>query len=153
MEGKYKRDSFTEQYHLVNTADLNGSGRLFGGTLLSWIDAVAGIVAIRHSGHNITTAFINKLHFIRPAYANDIVVLTGEMIYTGRTSMEIRVCSYIEKRNGERELINKAFVVEVAIDENDKPTEVPELICETEQEKLEFEEGRLRRANRKDPLS
>ncbi|MBQ0099653.1 MAG: acyl-CoA thioesterase [Firmicutes bacterium] len=142
-----------EQYHLVHSADLNGSGRLFGGALLSWIDNVAGIVGMRHSGHNITTAFLNQLHFIRPAYANDIVVLTGEMIYTGRTSMEIRVCSYIEKKTGERELINKAFVVVVAIDENNKPTEIPELICETEQEKQEFEEGRLRRANRKNPLS
>ena len=56
--------SKTEQVHLVQPADLNGGGRLFGGTLLKMIDELAAIVAMRHTGlKTVTTAAIDNLTF------------------------------------------------------------------------------------------
>ena len=59
--------SYTEQVQMITSQDLNGYGRLFGGRLMEWIDVVAGIVARRHSGHNVTTAMVDTLCFRAPA--------------------------------------------------------------------------------------
>jgi len=145
MKTKTPSESYTEQVHMINTGDLNGYKRLFGGQLMSWIDTVAGIVAKRHCETNVTTVTIDNLYFIAPAHANDIVVLCGKATYTGKTSMEVRVDSYVEHLGGERELINKAYVVMVALDENEMPTSLPKLTPTTEEEQFEYNCGQKRR--------
>ena len=146
---KTPSESYTEQVHMVNGADLNGSKRLFGGTLLSWIDMVAGITSRRHTGMNTTTAAIDNLNFIKPAYGADLVVITGIVTYTGNTSLEVCVKSYIEHSDGARDLMNEAYVVMVALDGNDKPCKVIPLAPQTEEEKTNFELGRHRASERR----
>ena len=48
MEAKRVTDSLTEQLHIIIPSHINGTGRLFGGELLKWIDEVAGATARRH---------------------------------------------------------------------------------------------------------
>ena len=148
-KGKTPAESYTEQVHLVNHADLNGYKRLFGGTLVSWIDIVAGIVARRHSGRNVTTVAIDSLELIKPSYANDLIVLCGKLTYVGKTSMEVCITSYVEHLNGTRNTINKAYFVMVALDENERPTAVPPLILSTDEEKREYEAAKKRKELRK----
>ena len=74
------------------------------------------------------------------------LVLNGHITYVGRTSMEVRVDTFIESLSGERTLINTAYVVMVALDENDCPTPVPGLILTTDEEKAEWEAAKKRRA-------
>ncbi|MCR5254708.1 MAG: acyl-CoA thioesterase [Acetatifactor sp.] len=149
MEGKRADFSRTELVHVVKPGDLNGGGRLFGGALLRLIDETAGIVAKRHSmRNNVTTAAIDNLVFKQGAFLNDLLVLIGYVTYTGRTSMEVRVDTYVEDIQGMRRPINRAYFVMVAMDENDKPTPVPQLIVETEGEKAEWEAALLRKENR-----
>ena len=136
---KYVKDSYTEQVHVLTMSNLNGYSRLFGGQLMSWIDEVAAVVARRHSGCNVTTASVDTLIFKKPAHANDTVILNGKITCAGNTSMEIDVKTYVEKLSGERILINEAFVTMVAIDENEKPTKIPALILETDEERRCFE--------------
>jgi acyl-CoA hydrolase len=145
LKPKRVSDSFTEQVQVIFDNHLNGQGRVFGGQLAAWIDIVAGIVARRHSNRNVTTAEIDSLQFKRPIYANSLIILRGKITYVGKTSMEVRVDSFVENLSGERELVNTAYLVEVALDENQKPVEVPGLICETFQEKAEWEAGEKRR--------
>lgn len=140
--------SRTEQVQIIGQKDLNGYQRLFGGRLLEWIDTVAGVVAKRHAGMNVTTARIDSLEFCRAAYANDTVVLAGHVTWVGRTSMEVCVRSYIENFDGSRELINKAYIVMVGLDENERPTEIPRLKIETEEERAEWDDAVRRRALR-----
>ena len=142
---KRVQDSFTTQVQVLTQANLNGYNRLFGGQLMSWMDIVAAVTARRHSGRNVTTVSVNELEFRAPAHANDTLMLTGEIVYVGRTSMEVRVCVYIEALNGEREQINEARFVMVALDENEKPTEVPGLVIETEEQKRLWEQAVARR--------
>ena len=149
MNKKTVSQSRTEQVQILTQGNLNGYKRLFGGKLMEWIDIVAAVTARRHSGRNVTTAAIDSLEFTDAAYANDTIVLVGTVTYVGRTSMEICVKTYIEALNGDRRLINKAYVIMVALDENEKPTEVPGLICETEEEKCQFRQGAERNAARK----
>jgi acyl-CoA hydrolase len=142
-------DSIVEQTHLLMSSDLNGAGRLFGGRLLQWIDETAGIVARRYSGHNIITACIDNLQFKAGAYLNDVVVIIGRVTYTGNTSMEVRVDSYVEDIDGKRRPINRAYVVMVAMDSEDHPTPVPKLLIETESEKAEWQGALKRKEYRK----
>lgn len=141
-------DSYTEQVHVLTLSNINGHNSLFGGQLLSWIDEIAAVVARRHSGHNVVTAAIDRLEFKKPAKPNDTVVLHGHITYAGTTSMEVKVNSYVEKLDGSRVLINEAYLVMVAVDENDKPTKVPGLIIETDKERREWDDAELRRQSR-----
>ena len=147
MEKLKKRaaESFTTQVQVLTQANLNGYNRLFGGQLMSWMDIVAAVTARRHSGRNVTTVSVNELEFRAPAHANDTLMLTGEIVYVGRTSMEVLVRVYIEALNGEREQINEARFVMVALDDHERPTEVPGLILETEEQERLWAQAAARR--------
>ncbi len=142
-------ESRTEQVQILSQGTLNGYKRLFGGKLMEWIDIVAAVTARRHSGCNVTTAAVDNLEFTSAAYANDTVVLIGTVTYVGTTSMEVCVKTYVEALSGERRLINNAYVIMVALDENERPTQVPGLICEAEEERREWNLGKLRNQARK----
>ena len=149
MEKKIS-DSKIEQVYQVRPEHLNGAGRLFGGRLMEWIDEIASIVAMRQSEADITTACIDNLNFKEGATVNDVIVLRGKITYVGRTSMEVRVDTYVESRHGIRKVINRAYVVMVAVDEHHHPIPVPGLIVESESEKAEWEGGEKRYALRKE---
>lgn len=149
VAAKRVADSEVEQFQTIMPNHLNGAGRVFGGQLAAWIDIVGGIVATRHANHNVTTAAIDNLQFKEAVYENSIIVLHGKMTYVGKTSMEVRVDSFVEDLSGERKLVNTAYLVEVALDDDGKPVQVPGLICETFQERAEWEAGERRRELRK----
>lgn len=132
-------DSVVEQFFQVRPGYLNGAGRLFGGKLMEWIDEVAGLTAVRHAECNVVTASVDNLKFIRGARQGDLVALTGRITYVGRTSMEVRVDTYVEALNGMRRPINRAYLIIVAIDKDGNPAEVPGIIVESESEKAEWE--------------
>ena len=146
----YKKvsDSIVETVHVVRPNHLNGANRLFGGILMQWIDEVAGIVAKRHARTNVITASVDNLRFLKGAYQNEMVVIVGKLTWVGTSYMEVSVDTYVETISGERRAINRAYFVMVALDENDKPIPVPRLILETEEEKLEWENGQKRREMR-----
>ena len=149
---KMKRveDSRTENTYLIMNKHINSYGRLFGGVLMQWIDEMAGIVAHRHAGTIVTTACVDNLNFKAGAYPGNTVVLIGKMTYVGRTSMEVRIDTYVEDSQGMRKMINRAYEVMVALDENDNKVEVPGLIVETEAEKAEWQGAEKRYALRRE---
>lgn len=149
-ERKMKRveDSFTTQVQLLTQANLNGYNRLFGGKLMSWMDIVAAVAARRHSERNVTTVRVTDLEFRAPARANDTLMLTAHICHVGRTSMDVCVRVYVEELSGERNLINQAHFVMVALDADERPTEVPGLILETEEQKAEWQEAEVRRSRK-----
>ena len=143
-------DSMTEQVHLIMQQHLNGSGRLFGGALMQWIDKVAGIVAMHHAEtHRVVTAAVDNLQFKRAVYEGDILVLRGYVTYVGKTSMEVEIDTYTELPDGMRQTVNRAFFVMVAVDEDQKPVQVPDLVISTEAEKARNEAAKMRRTMRK----
>ena len=156
IEAKTVDDSRVETFHLVRPSHLNGADRLFGGILMQWIDEVAGIVAKRHSMCNVTTASVDNLTFMKGAYKGDMVVIKGKMTWVGSSSMEVCVDTYVENLQGERLRINNAHFMMVALDENDKPVQVPRLILQTEDEHLAWAHGeerrRIRNQRKKDKL-
>ena len=141
---KRVEDSRTENTFLIMNKHINC------GVLMQWIDEMAGIVARRHAGTIVTTACVDNLNFKAGAYLGDVVVLIGKLTYVGRTSMEVRIDTYVEESDGTRRMINRAYEVMVALDEDDNKVDVPGLIVETESEKAEWEGGEKRYTLRKE---
>ncbi len=150
MEAKRVSDSKTTQIQILMPEHINGYNRLFGGKLVEWIDVVAAVTARRHSGRNVTTACIDNLQFQSGAYVNSTIVIEGQLTWVGRTSMEVRVDTYVEELAGRKIHINRAYLIMVALDEKENPAQVPALICESEEEKAEFEAGAKRAQLRKE---
>lgn len=148
----YKKvsDSIVETVRIVRPNHLNGANRLFGGILMQWIDEVAGIVAKRHAMTNVITASVDNLTFVRGAFQNEMVVIIGKLTWVGTSSMEVLVETYVENIKRERSLINKAYLVMVSIDENDKPVRVPRLTLETEEQKVEWKNAEIRHMIRRE---
>ncbi len=143
-------ESLTEQAQIVLPWHCNGDGRLFGGRLMEWIDVVAAVAARRHSGRNVTTAAVDNLQFKAAAHVNDTVLLIGRLTWVGNTSMEVRVDTFVENLGGQRTLINRAYLVLVAIDEQEAPVPVPGLYTLTTEERAEWEGGERRRTLRRE---
>lgn len=142
-------DSMVEIAHIVRPTDLNSAKRLFGGTLMSWIDEAAVIVAKRHSNMNVTTASVDNLSFLSAARMRDVIVIIAKITHVGTTSMEVKVESYVEHIDGIRDLVNRAYITLVGLDEEGKPAKIPELLLETDEEIQENELAKMRRAMRK----
>ena len=143
-------DSITTDVEILMPSNLNGYERLFGGQLMQWIDVVAAVAARRHSGHEFTTACVDYLEFLSPAYVNETLLLEARVTYVGTTSMEVRVDTFVEALNGEKRRVNRAYIVMVALDtETRKPTPVPPLLLETEEDHAEWAAGMERMRARK----
>jgi len=146
---KTVNSSRTEQIQILMPEHINGSKRLFGGKLMEWIDVVAAVTARRHCNMDVTTAAVDNLQFKSAAYVNSTVILIGQVTYVGNTSMEVRVDTYIEMLSGKRILINRAYLVLVALDDGGHPCRVPGLLLETDEERAEWQAGERRNALRK----
>lgn len=122
-----RKDSHTEHVEIVMYRHTNGSGRLFGGALLQMIDTVGAICARRHAGAEVTTVAIDNLSFKAPAELNSTILLIAEVESVGRTSLKVKVTTYVEHLNGQRDEINVANLTFVAMDRYNRPTPVPRL--------------------------
>ena len=138
----------TSHVEIVMASHCNGAHRLFGGQLMSWIDITAAVEARRHSKTSVTLKAVDNLNFLSPVFMDETVLIQARLTWTGNTSMEILAETYAEKLNGKRELVNKAYLVFVAIDKDGSPVKVPNFIPSTPQEKAEELAAKLRRDNR-----
>ncbi|MCH4825437.1 MAG: acyl-CoA thioesterase [Planococcus sp. (in: firmicutes)] len=139
----------TIQTKLVLPPDTNHLGTIFGGTVLAYIDEIAAITAMRHSGEAVVTASIDTVNFLSSAKVGDIFILEGVVISTGRTSMEVYVkaeCQQIE--TGMTNLTTTAILTMVAVDSNGKPIPVKGVIPETDAEKKLFQSAQERKQQR-----
>ena len=130
---------------IVLPNDTNTIGNLMGGKLLHWMDICAAISAHRCSNRIVVTASVNNVSFSHPIKLGDIVTLEAKVSRTFNSSMEVYIDVFVEDhRTGVRKQCNNAIYTFVAVDQIGSPISVPEVIAETEEEKLRFE-GALRR--------
>jgi uncharacterized protein (TIGR00369 family) len=138
-----------ELAQLMQPTDANVTGNVHGGTLMKLADTAGAIVAVRHCGGRVVTIVIDTMTFLEPVYVGDLLLLDARMTWVGRTSMETEVIIEAEDiHTGQRRRVSTAFLVFVAIGADGRPTEVPPLHLETDEERREFEEAAQRRARR-----
>ena len=146
MEAKTVSQSKVEIAQVMMPEHANPAGNVHGGNLLKLVDQAGAIVAARHTHTNVVTASVDRFDFISPAYIGNLVFIKASMNYVSKTSMEIGVRVEAEcLKTGTHTHIGSAYLTFVALGKDDKPTEVPGLISETESEKRRFEEAKKRR--------
>lgn len=136
MEEKPCAYSLAVKTSHVLPPDTNSHGTLFGGRLMAYIDDVAAIAAVRHARKPVVTASTDSVDFLAPVKEGDSICLEAFVTWTHRTSMEVFVKAVTENLlTGERKVCTTAFLTFVAIGEDGKPTTVPKVYPESEQEK------------------
>ncbi len=141
--------SRTIQTRLVLPPDTNHMGTIFGGTVLSYIDEIAAISAMKHSRKVVVTASIDRVNFLSSAEVGDILTLEAFVISTGRTSMEVFVKVESENlKTSTRTLTTTSILTMVAKDSKGVPSPVPGVIPETEEEKELFKTAQVRKRRR-----
>lgn len=127
----------------------NQHGNVHGGMIMKLADEAGALACMRHSQQRVVTVSIDQMTFRHPIRIGDLVTFQAEVSYVGRTSMETEVNVYAENvRTGERWHTNTAYLVYVALDEQDNPCPVPPLILESENEKLRAAQAQERQAYR-----
>nr|WP_295972164.1 acyl-CoA thioesterase [uncultured Bacillus sp.] len=154
-KSKFCRETLAIKTSLVSPPDTNVNGTMFGGKLMAYIDDVAAIAAMRHSRKTVVTASNDSVDFLNPIYQGNSVCLEAFVTYTGTTSMEIFVKVVSENMlTGERNVCAVSFLTFVALDENGRPTQVPKIIPQSEEEKHLYETAKerleIRKKRRKD---
>lgn len=150
MIGKKASASKTVLTDIVLPPDTNNHGTIFGGNVMAYIDRVASICAMRHARTRVVTASSDSLDFIAPIHLGEAIQVEGYVTYARKTSMEIYV--KVEAENlltGEKRLTATAYLTFVALDENGKPTPVPPVIPETDEEIYQYEGAKERYEQRK----
>ncbi|MHA1671052.1 MAG: acyl-CoA thioesterase [Promethearchaeota archaeon] len=146
MDKKTIAASRVEIAQVMYPEHTNPAGNVHGDYILKIADQAAAIVASRHTHQNVVTASIDRMNFISPVFVGNLVFAKASLNYVSRTSMEIRVRIEVEcLRTGIRTHVGSAYLTFVALNDNDKPIEIPRLITETNEEKRRFEEGKQRR--------
>ena len=137
---------------LMHPEHANLLGNVHGGWIMKLVDEAGALACMRHAQKKVVTVAIDSMTFREPIRIGDLIILNAEVSYTGRTSMEAEVQVLAENPvTGERTHTNTAYLVYVALDDEGKPTPVPQLKAETDDEKrkmtdaLERQERRLQK--------
>ena len=148
-------ESAVEMPQLVLPQHANVHGSVLGGMVMHWVDLAAALVANRHSRKPVVTAAFDEMAFLAPIQIGQVALLNARLTLVDRSSMEIRVDVQSEDLlTGERRKTGTAYVTFVALDPVTKrPTPVPQLQLETDEERAEhvlaLERRRLRLERRK----
>jgi len=134
---------------LMQPQHANSAGSVHGGWIMKLVDEAGALAAMRHAHRRVVTVAVDQMMFQRPIPIPSLVILTAEVSYVGRTSMETEVQVVAENPvTGEQVHTNTAYLVYVALDEKGRPAPVPSLILETEAQRRRFEEAKTRQAFR-----
>ena len=141
-------ETYFENRWRVQPNHANNYGTVHGGNVMKWMDELGATSAMRAAGEPCVTASIDQMDFHRPVPTGDAVVIEAFAYETGRTSIKIQLTAARENpRTGEQELTTESQFVFVAIDQNGRPVEVPDLTVESErcrelrEQALAFENG------------
>jgi uncharacterized protein (TIGR00369 family) len=127
----------------------NSLGNVHGGVILKLCDECGGIIASRHARHPAVTVTVDSVTFHEPVLLGRLVHVHGRITWVGRTSIEVEL--RVEAENlltGARTHTNSAYFVYVALDEERRPTAVPALLLQDDEERRRFAQGEARQAAR-----
>ena len=142
-----KRSHWVTSHDTVFPNDANPLGTVFGGRVLELLDINAAIACFRFARTQVVTASTEPVDFRHPIHVGEIVEVRSRVIWTGRTSMIVR-CELTGENpfSGERRLCTVGHLNFVALDMDGRPTPVPTLLVETDDERADWADGERVRA-------
>lgn len=127
----------------------NMQGNVHGGWIMKLVDEAGALASTRHSAHRTVTVAIDQMVFRHPIHIGDLVLFNAEVTYAGKTSMEVEVKVIAENPISAAQIhTNAAYLVYVAIDDSSKPTQVPPLFAETQEEQSRMDAALARHKKR-----
>lgn len=145
IKEKFVKESQVTLNHLMLPEHANPFGNVHGGLVTKFVDEAGGLCAVRHAQHPSVTVVIDSMTFYSPVNIGDVLTLRASVNYVGTTSMEVGVKVMAENPlTGQCTHTNSAYLVYVALAENGRPTPVPRLILETDEERRRWEEAKKR---------
>jgi acyl-CoA thioesterase YciA len=81
-------------------ADTNPNGDIFGGWLLAQMDLAGGNFASQRARGRVATVAVTALTFHLPVYVGDEVSCYCALERVGRTSLTVRVETWVRRRDG-----------------------------------------------------
>ena len=149
LSAKPVRASRVTLSQLMHLEHANLLGNVHGGWIMKLVDEAGALACMRHSQKKVVTVAIDSMTFRHPIKIGDLIILSAEVTYTGRTSMEAEVQVLAENPiTGEQTHTNTAYLVYVALDDQGCPTAVPQLQHETEEEKQKAQAAKERQERR-----
>lgn len=126
----------------------NVAGNIHGGEIMKLMDSAAYAAARKYSKSNVVTARVDELEFHLPIFVGNLVTVTAQVVFVGKSSMEVAVNVEVEDLECDgcqcRKKALSAFFTMVSLDEEGKPNLVPELVLDTSEELVAFKEGKQR---------
>ncbi|MBD0276202.1 MAG: acyl-CoA thioesterase [Acetobacteraceae bacterium] len=107
---------------LAMPANTNPSGDIFGGWIMSLMDAAGAMTATRSAGGRVVTVAATEMAFLRPVKVGDVVCCYTEPVSTGRSSIALHVEVWVLRQGqGERVKVTAAEFTFVTLDHRGKP--------------------------------
>lgn len=145
IKKKFAKESATIMTEMVLPNDTNTLDNLMGGRLMHWMDVVAAIAAQKHCNSIVVTASADNISFEEPIHLGNVVTLVAKVTRAFNSSMEVFIEVTAEDIPAQKKKItHSAYFTFVAVDENNTPKRIPELVPETDIE-IENFNGALRR--------
>jgi acyl-CoA hydrolase len=142
----FSRVTFTD---LAEPRSMNVAGTLFGGVLLGFMDRAAAFCAMKHAGRPVVTKSFDSVEFNEPIYIGELVIAHASVNFTGTTSMEVGVRVLAQNPiTGLERHTNTCYATFVALDPQGRPTRIPPVAAETEEDERRCAAGRERREER-----
>ncbi len=132
-----------EPLHMVEMvfpSTTNHYGTMFGGKVLDLMDRAAFLAATRFSNQAMVTASMEHIDFYVPVKHGNLVELIATIVYTGRTSLTVRVVMYSENPiQKTRDLACEGYFHMVSVDEDGRPIPIPMLIVDDAEAQAEWD--------------
>jgi acyl-CoA hydrolase len=149
LAAKRAEESATEMVQVVLPNDANPLGYILGGSVMHLIDIAGAIACHRHARTRVVTAAVDDLQFLHPIKVGDLIILKAHVTCAFTTSIEVQVDVFSEATlTGVRLQTSRAFLTFVALDEDGRPTAVPPLFIETDEQRRVCDDARARRDQR-----
>ncbi len=110
---------------LAMPADTNPAGDIFGGWIMSSMDAAAHMTATQVAGGRTVTVAVSNIVFMQAVKVGDAVCFYTSVKRTGRTSITLDVEVWVLRGAcGERVMVTRAEFTFVAIGADGKPRDI-----------------------------
>jgi uncharacterized protein (TIGR00369 family) len=131
---------------LMTPDTANFSGNVHGGTILKLLDQAAYACASRYAGRYVVTISVDRVTFRQPVHVGELVTFLASVNHTGRSSMEVGIKVVAEDiRKQSVRHVNSCFFTMIAVDEERKPVEVPQLVPSTPEEERRYKAAEARK--------
>lgn len=149
VTGKSPAESHVTLAKLMGPPDANVHGNVHGGHIMKLMDEAGASAAIRHAARPVVTVAVDQVLFLEPIHIGDLVTVEADVTFVGRSSLETRLVVRAQNLlTGAVTHTNTAYFVYVALDEAGKPTRIPPLKVESDDERAEWQAAQERQAYR-----